>query len=81
VNFNEVLIKNRSAVGNILTKFPVHKIVELGKPKAAEAKTESPKKSPDKEGEPELFDLTASKKTMKTTVELQKEKVQMKMEI
>lgn len=30
INFNEVLIKNRSAVGNILTKFPVHKITETG---------------------------------------------------
>jgi topoisomerase-4 subunit A len=81
VNFNEVLIKNRSAVGNILTKFPVHKIVELGKTKPAEAKTESPKKSPDKEGEPELIELRSSKPSSINNEALQKEKVQMKMEI
>ncbi len=29
VNFNEVLIKNRSAIGNVLTKFPIAKIRQL----------------------------------------------------
>lgn len=28
VNFNDVLIKNRSAIGTIITKFPVHKVVD-----------------------------------------------------
>lgn len=31
VNFAEVGIKNRSAIGNIVTKFPVHKIQQTGK--------------------------------------------------
>jgi topoisomerase IV subunit A len=31
VNFNEVLIKNRSAIGNVLTKFPVHKVTDTKK--------------------------------------------------
>ena len=36
VNFNDVLVKNRSAIGNVLTKFPIAKIRILGAdPKAA----------------------------------------------
>lgn len=31
VNFNDVLTKNRSAIGNVLTKFPVRKVVDTGK--------------------------------------------------
>jgi len=31
INFNDVLIKNRSAIGNVLTKFPVHKVVNTKK--------------------------------------------------
>ncbi|MBL7929023.1 MAG: DNA gyrase/topoisomerase IV subunit A [Bacteroidia bacterium] len=31
VNFAEVGIKNRSAIGNIVTKFPVHKVQQTGK--------------------------------------------------
>lgn len=31
INFNDALIKNRSAIGNVLTKFPVHKVVNTGK--------------------------------------------------
>lgn len=31
INLNDILIKNRSAVGNVLTKFPVQKISETGK--------------------------------------------------
>ncbi len=30
VNFNEVIIKNRSAIGNVLTKFPISKIRSSG---------------------------------------------------
>ncbi|HNR19559.1 MAG TPA: hypothetical protein PKL45_06195, partial [Bacteroidia bacterium] len=33
VNFNDVLIKNRGSVGNIITKFPVHRITEVDAPK------------------------------------------------
>jgi topoisomerase-4 subunit A len=31
VNFNDMIIKNRSAMGNVLTKFPVQKIVDTKK--------------------------------------------------
>jgi topoisomerase IV subunit A len=31
VNFNEVLVKNRSAIGNVLTKFPIAKIRSVDK--------------------------------------------------
>ncbi len=78
VNFNEILVKNRSAVGNILTKFPVHKIAEMGKGEPAAQQPASEGKKPEKESEPELFNLPAEKKNGKTEA---KEKVQMKMEI
>ena len=41
LNFNEVLIKNRGSVGNVVTKFPIHKIVEADAPKGAK-KTPQP---------------------------------------
>ncbi|MEO5570813.1 MAG: DNA gyrase/topoisomerase IV subunit A [Bacteroidia bacterium] len=31
INFNEVIIKNRSAKGNVVTKFPVHKVTDTKK--------------------------------------------------
>jgi topoisomerase-4 subunit A len=31
INFNEVIIKNRSAIGNVVTKFPVHKVTDTKK--------------------------------------------------
>jgi topoisomerase IV subunit A len=30
VNFNEMIVKNRSAMGNVLTKFPVAKVRQVG---------------------------------------------------
>ena len=39
VNFNEVLVKNRSAIGNVLTKFPIAKIRILGTDPNASAAT------------------------------------------
>ncbi len=35
VNFNEILVKNRSAIGNVLTKFPIAKIRVSGAESAA----------------------------------------------
>ena len=75
VNFNEVLIKNRSAVGNILTKFPVHKIVETGqgKPVALPPVNDSKKKSA------ELFDNKENKAA--EVKKKESEQSQIKMEI
>ncbi|HNF32385.1 MAG TPA: DNA gyrase subunit A, partial [Bacteroidia bacterium] len=82
VNFNEMLIKNRSAVGNILTKFPVHKITEVGKGKseASAVKSSEPSKKNDKESEPELFEFPKEKSPAEQ-VKTPTQKVQMKMEI
>ncbi|MBS1765174.1 MAG: DNA gyrase/topoisomerase IV subunit A [Bacteroidetes bacterium] len=83
VNFNEILIKNRSAIGNILTKFPVHKITEVSKSKPA-ANSETPKegKKADKESEPELFEFNKrNKEKSEEKSAIESQRVQMKMEI
>ncbi len=83
VNFNEILIKNRSAIGNILTKFPVHKITVVSKSKPA-ANSETPKegKKADKESEPELFEFNKrNKEKSEEKSAIESQRVQMKMEI
>lgn len=82
VNFNEMLIKNRSAVGNILTKFPIHKISEVskGRSESSAMKSAEPSKKNDKESEPELFEFTKEKSNAEQ-VKTPTQKVQMKMEI
>ena len=36
INFNEMLIKGRSSIGNVVTKFPILKVVQAGiKPSAS----------------------------------------------
>lgn len=42
VNFNEILVKNRSAIGNVLTKFPIAKIRVAGGDTAAAAAAAPP---------------------------------------
>jgi len=83
VNFNEILIKNRSAIGNILTKFPVHKITEVSKPKSS-GSSETPKESKktDKESEPDIFEFNANhSKKPEAKKSPATQRVQMKMEI
>jgi topoisomerase-4 subunit A len=83
LNFNEVLIKNRSAVGNILTKFPVHKITEIGRNKASSntGGTAEVNKKHEKEGEPDVFELPSDSKKKNLENKAVGSKVQMKMEI
>ncbi len=45
VNFNEVLVKNRSAIGNVLTKFPIAKVRSVGGDTSNAASSNAPSPS------------------------------------
>lgn len=83
VNFNEILIKNRSAIGNILTKFPVHKITEVSRPKSSGSNDASNEtKKADKESEPDIFEFNGNRsKKPEVKKSPATQRVQMKMEI
>jgi topoisomerase-4 subunit A len=61
VNFNDIIIKNRSAIGNVLTKFPVHKIVDTKK--IVPSLTQLSENSKIAEGIPEIEKASQKKKT------------------
>jgi topoisomerase-4 subunit A len=61
VNFNDIIIKNRSAIGNVLTKFPVHKIVDTKK--IVPSLTQLSENSKIAEGIPEIEKTSQKKKT------------------
>ncbi len=72
INFNDVLIKNRSAIGTTVTKFPVQKVVKTGKiipsslPKQSngeETGNSNGKVSADQKNKPSLKDNLSAKKT------------------
>lgn len=57
INLNEILIKNRSAIGTIVTKFPVHKIINT--------KVITPVSPLLEDGKPLVFEEMAPKKESK----------------
>lgn len=84
VNLNEILIKNRSAAGNVLTKFPVHRITSTGQVTPAALQTEIPQD--DKKEDEQAFEqvITKQKKEQKAQSKntgSSKGKAQMKLEL
>jgi topoisomerase-4 subunit A len=80
INLNDVMIKNRGAVGNLLTKFPVQKISNTGQVKPSAVQTEIA--VDDKKEDERAFEQAVAKQNASRAKGAEKkERVQMKLEL